>query len=235
MLLLKNLTISVSHKKIIKDFSYHFEAGKTYVIMGPNGSGKSTLAFGIMGHPNYLISAGDIYFNKEKITTLTADKRAKRGLFMSFQSPLSLSGVTLFQLLKMALGKKIDPLSLKEDLEKKAKELDLKDDILNRSLNDSTSGGEKKKIEVIQAVILKPKFVILDEIDTGVDVDALKKIANFLEKNKKNKTYVIITHYQRILRYLKADRVLVINKGKLVKEGDAQLAVSIEKNGYTRL
>ncbi len=235
MLLLKNLTISVSHKKIIKDFSYHFEAGKTYVIMGPNGSGKSTLAFGIMGHPNYLISAGDIYFNKEKITTLTADKRAKRGLFMSFQSPLSLSGVTLFQLLKMALGKKIDPLSLKEDLEKKAKELDLKDDILNRSLNDSTSGGEKKKIEVIQAVILKPKFVILDEIDTGADVDSLKKIADFLEKNKKNKTYVIITHYQRILRYLKADRVLVINKGKLVKEGDAQLAVSIEKNGYTRL
>lgn len=235
MFVLKNLSISAANKKIVRNFSYNFEKGKTYVIMGPNGSGKSTLAFGIMGHPNYSISTGDIFFNKKNITKLSADKKAKLGLFMSFQSPLALSGVNIFQLLKMALGKKIDPFNLKKGLEKKAKELNLNVELINRSLNEGTSGGEKKKIEVIQAAVLNPKLLIFDEIDTGVDVDALKTIAQFLHKNRKNKIYLIITHYNRILRYIKPDRVLVINHGELVKEGDFRLAMEIEKNGYAKL
>jgi len=234
MLVLKNLNIFASGKKIINDFSFVFESGKTYVIMGPNGSGKSTLAKGIMGHPEYSLFSGSIVFDKKDITKTLADYRARLGLFTSFQSPLSLSGVNVFQLLKMAMGKKIDPLRLKQTLEKKAKELNLGKEIIERSLNEGTSGGEKKKIEVLQAAILKRKLLIFDEIDTGVDVDALKLIAQFLKNNQKNKTYIIITHYNRILRYIKPDKVLVINGGRLVKEGNSKLASSIEKHGYSR-
>jgi len=232
MLFLDRLKIAVGNKMIIDDFTYQFEKGKTYVIMGPNGSGKSTLAFGIMGHPDYKITQGRIIFNQVDMTNRSADKRARAGLFISFQSPLSLSGVNNFQLLKAAMGKKIEPVSLKKKLEKKAKELNLKEELITRSLNEGASGGEKKKNEVIQAAILDPKLIIFDEIDTGVDIDALKTIAQFLNRNKKNKTYIIITHYNRILKYIKPDRVLILNNGRLVKEGDYRLAEEVESKGY---
>ncbi len=232
MLTIKNLTIKADNKIIIKNFSYSFEKEKIYVIMGPNGSGKSTLALTIMGHPIYQIEKGEIIFNNRKINELSADKRAKLGIFLSFQSPLSLTGINLFQLLKTSLGKKIDPLKLKNRLENLAEELNFKKDLLYRSLNESASGGERKKAELIQGLILNPKLMIFDEIDTGVDVDGLKIIGETINKNKKNKTYLLITHYHRIVKYLKPDRVLILKDSELKKEGDKKLIEEVEKKGY---
>ncbi len=232
MLALKNLTIKADNKTIIKNFSYSFEKEKIYVVMGPNGSGKSTLALTIMGHPTYQIQEGEIIFNNKKINELSADKRAKLGIFLSFQSPLSLTGINLFQLLKTSLGKKIEPLKLKNKLERIAQELNFKKDLLYRSLNEGASGGERKKAELIQGLILNPKLMIFDEIDTGVDVDGLKIIGETINKNKKNKTYLLITHYHRIVKYLKPDRVLILKNGQLKKEGDEKLIEEIEKKGY---
>jgi Fe-S cluster assembly ATP-binding protein len=233
MLQLKDLTVSAGRKIILEDINFTFEKGKTYAVMGPNGSGKSTLAYAIMGHPSYqLHKTSQIVFGKKRIDTLPADKRAQLGIFLSFQSPLSLSGITVFQMLRLALSGKVDPLVIRERLDTLAKELKIKEELLNRSLNENTSGGEKKKLEILQAAVLNPQCVIFDEVDTGVDIDALKIIAKFINSHKKNKTYIIITHYNRILKYLKPDKVLVMVGGKLVKTGDYKLAHTIEKEGY---
>lgn len=233
MLTLKNLTVSVDKKTILDRISFSFEKGKTYAIMGPNGSGKSTLAFAIMGHPNYrLHQPSRILLNKTKIDDLSPDKRSKLGLFLSFQSPLSLSGVTVFQMLRLALSGTVEPLVVKERLEKYAEQLKIHDDLLYRSLNKGTSGGEKKKLEVLQAAVIDPQYIIFDEVDTGVDIDALKIISKFINANKKNKTHIIITHYNRILKYLKPDYVLVMVGGRLAKVGNYRLALEIEKKGY---
>ncbi|MFA6532886.1 MAG: ATP-binding cassette domain-containing protein, partial [Patescibacteria group bacterium] len=172
MLELKNLTISVEDKIIIENLSLKLEKNKVYVIMGPNGSGKSTLALTLMGHPLYKIKSGKIFFEKKDITNLESDKRAVAGIFLSFQSPLSLSGVSVYSLLRTAVAGKKDPLKLREEIEKTAKLLKIKKELLVRSFNEGTSGGEKKKLELLQAAILSPKFLMFDEIDTGVDVDA---------------------------------------------------------------
>ena len=231
MLQLKNLSVSVGEKKIIKNFSFTFQKGKVYVVMGPNGSGKSTLSYALMAHPSYSLK-GDIFLNGEKVTELDAQKRAEKGIFLSFQSPLALSGVTVFQLLQLALSGKMDPVKLRRQVLGTAKDLHLSEELLRRSLNENASGGEKKKLEVLQAAILDKQVQIFDEVDTGVDVDALKTIGTYLQKNKKNKTYIIITHYNRILQYVKPDEVLVLNNGKLVKTGGAALAKQIEQKGY---
>lgn len=231
MLRLKNLSVSVGEKKIIKNFSFDFQKGKVYVVMGPNGSGKSTLSYALMAHPTYELN-GLISLNGENITDLDAQKRAEKGIFLSFQSPLSLSGVTVFQLLQLALSGTIDPVMLRRKVLSTAKELHLSEELLRRSLNENASGGEKKKLEVLQATILDKQVQIFDEVDTGVDVDALKTIGTFLNKNKKNKTYIIVTHYNRILKYVKPDEVLVLNNGKLVRTGGASLAKKIERTGY---
>lgn len=235
MLELKNITISIEGKTIIKNLNLKLSKNKVYVIMGPNGSGKSTLALTLMGHPLYKIKSGKIFFEKKDITDLESDKRAAAGIFLSFQSPLSLSGVSVFSLLRTAIAGKKDPLKLREEIEKTAKLLKIKEELMERSFNEGTSGGEKKKLELLQAAILSPKFLIFDEIDTGVDVDALKTIAQFMEKNKKGKTYLLITHYNRILKYVKPDEVLIMMDGKIVKQGDYKLAEEIEKSGYSKL
>lgn len=233
MLILKNLQVFVNNREIIKNFIYQFEKNKVYAIMGPNGSGKSTLAYTIAGHPSYKIGKNSkILFKKKEISDLQADKRAKLGIFLSFQTPLSLQGVNVFQLLRLSLSGKIDPLVLKNEVERWAKKLQIRNDLINRPLNDGASGGEKKKIELLQGVILNPKVMIFDEIDTGVDVDALKVIAKTINKIKKDKIIIIITHYQRILRFLKPDRVLILKNGMLVKEGDERLAKKIDREGY---
>lgn len=234
MLKLENLTITVVNKTIIENLNLKLEKNKVYVLMGPNGSGKSTLALTLMGHPLYQIKSGKIFFDKKDITNLKSEKRANTGIFLSFQSPLSLSGVSIFSLLRTAIAGKKDPLALREEIEKTAKLLKIKKELLERSFNEGTSGGEKKKLELLQASILNPKFLIFDEIDTGVDVDALKTIAQFMEKNKKGKTYLIITHYNRILKYVQSDEVLVMMEGKIVKQGDYRLAEEIEKKGYEK-
>ena len=235
MLELKNLSINVSDKKIIRNLNLKLEKNKVYVLMGPNGCGKSTLALTLMGHPLYKIKSGTIYFDNKNITKSESDKRAGAGIFLSFQSPLSLSGVSVFSLLRTAIAGKKDPLALREEIEKIAKQLKIKKELLERSFNEGSSGGEKKKLELLQAAILNPKFLMFDEIDTGVDIDALRTIAQFMEKNKKDKTYLLITHYNRILKYVKPDEVLVMMEGKIVKQGDYRLAEEIEKDGYKSL
>lgn len=232
MISLKNLSVSVGEKKILKNINFNFEKNKVYALMGPNGSGKSTLASIIVGHPSYTVEEGKIFFENDDITELDVDERAKKGIFLSFQQPLSLSGVTVFQLLRLALSGKKDPLKVKEEIDFYAKKLKIKKELLERSLNDGASGGEKKKLEVLQAALLEPKFLILDEVDTGVDVDALKTIALFLDEFKKDKTVLIITHYYRILKYLQPDYVMVMIDGEIKKVGDKKLAEKIEKEGY---
>jgi len=233
MLTLKNLTVSVGKKTILDKIDFTFEKGKTYAIMGPNGSGKSTLAYTIMGHPAYqLHRSSRVLIDQKRIDDLSPDKRSQLGVFLSFQSPLSLSGVTVFQMLRLALSGKVEPLAVKEKLDRYAKQLKIHEDLLHRSLNEGASGGEKKKLEVLQAAVLDPKYVIFDEVDTGVDIDALKIISKFINSNKKNKTYIIITHYNRILNYLKPDKVLVMIGGQLVKVGNYRLAELVEKKGY---
>jgi len=233
MLQLHDFSVSIGEKQILKEINFTFEKGKIYAVMGPNGSGKSTLAYSIMGHPLYEVKNGSkMSFEKKSILEMSANERAEQGIFLSFQTPLSLSGVKVYQLLQMALSGKKNPLQIREEVKKIAKELKINEDLLSRALNDGASGGEKKKMEVLQAAVLDKKLLIFDEVDTGVDVDALKSISTFLKNHQEDKTYIIITHYNRILHYLKPDQVLVLSNGELKKVGDASLAEEIEKNGY---
>lgn len=233
MLKLQNVTAKIGDKEILKKINFEFEKGKIYAIMGPNGSGKSTMAYTIMGHPGYELGPkSKITFEKEDITELESNERAEKGIFLSFQTPLALSGVRVYQLLQLALQGKKDPLKIREEAKKYANELKISEELLNRSLNEGASGGERKKMEVLQAAVLDKKLLVFDEVDTGVDVDALKSISQFLMKHREDKTYIVITHYNRILHYLKPDYVLVINKGTIVKVGDHTLAEKIEKEGY---
>lgn len=234
MLILKHLTVSVENKKIMHDISYSFEKGKIYALMGPNGSGKSTLAQTVMGHPAYTLSkTSRILFNNINITELKPDKRAQKGLFLTFQTPLSLSGVTIYQLMRYMLEKKSDPLATRKRIQQYARSLGIADHLLSRSINENFSGGEKKKMEVLQAAMSDASCVFFDEIDTGVDIDALKTIAQFMNQMMdKNKTFIIITHYNRILKYLKPDVVAIMINGKLTQIGNAALAEKIEREGY---
>lgn len=234
MLTLQNLSASIEDKKIIDDVSFSFKPGKTYALMGPNGSGKSTLASAIMGHPNISYSrASKILVQKKDIKSLSPDKRAALGIFLSFQTPLEIPGVNIFDLLRIALEKKLDPVTLHKQVKSYAKELHIKDELLKRSLNVGFSGGERKKLEALQAVMLQPQFAFFDEVDTGVDVDALKTISHFLKKYlPKETTLVFITHSTRLLKYVSPDEVLVIKNGRLVKSGKASLAKMIEEKGF---
>lgn len=237
MLNIKNLTVSVANKKILQNISFTFKPGKVYVLMGPNGSGKSSLAGTIMGNPAYIPSSKSrIKYNNEEITNLKPEERAKKGIFMSFQNPVSLTGVSIYQLMRVAIDGRMDPLSIRQQLQKYAKQLSVSEELLSRSLNDAFSGGEKKKMEILQAALLDPSLLIFDEIDTGVDVDSMASIARFINKMRdKEKIFIIITHYNRILKYIKPDRVLVLVGGRLVKQGTAKLAEAIEKNGYENM
>ncbi|OHA61864.1 MAG: Fe-S cluster assembly ATPase SufC [Candidatus Wildermuthbacteria bacterium GWA2_46_15] len=237
MLKLKNLTVFVKKKKILDNLNFEFKKGQTYVLMGPNGSGKSTLALAVMGHPAYSFSPDSrLSFEGKNLKGLPPEKRAKSGLFLSFQSPLSISGITVFQLLRQALNGRVDILTIRDRVNQAAQSLKIKKELLERSLNEEFSGGEKKKIEVLQAVLLDPKLLIFDEIDTGVDVDSLKVIAKLLKVLvRKKKTLILITHYNRILKYIKPDQVLIMKEGKLVKVGRGNLAKEIEDRGYENL
>ncbi len=241
MLSLKNLSVSIEGKKIIHEFSFDFLPSQTYALMGPNGSGKSTLASALMGHPKYTLSRpSKILIGKpthtkraQDLKSLSPDERARLGVFLSFQTPMELAGVTVFELLRLALEKKVDPVKLHTLVTKYAHELHIKDELLKRSLNAGFSGGEKKKLEALQAVLLAPRFAIFDEIDTGVDVDALKTIAKFLKKHlPKETTLIFITHSTRLLKTIQPDKVLVLRAGRLIKTGRSTLAKRIEEKGF---
>ena len=234
MLRLEGLTIAVTDKIIIKNLNLKLEKNKVYVLMGPNGSGKSTLALSLMGHPLYQVRSGKIILEKQNITEMEPDKRANAGIFLSFQSPLSLSGINIFSLLRTAVSGKKDPLALKEEIEKTAKLLKIKDELLERSFNEGTSGGEKKKLEILQMKLLSPALLILDEVDSGLDIDALKTIAMTVHKEikKRRMSALVITHYQRLLKFLVPDRVVIMKKGEIVDKGGADLVERLEKEGY---
>src|SRR3989344_7056358 len=240
MLEIKNLEINVENKKILDGISLEIKPGEIHALMGPNGSGKTSLSFSVMGHPKYKITNGKIFFNEQDITNLTADKKANLGIFLGFQYPSELSGITIRQFLKKVSDKFNPGLSVKEFqniLGEKSEQLKIDESLISRSLNQGFSGGEKKKCEILQMSILKPKLAILDEPDSGVDIDSLKIIAEGINKiAKENNTGILlITHYNRILNYIKPDFVHVIYNGKIVMSGDNKLAEELEENGYEAL
>lgn len=237
MLNLHNLSVSIEGKKILADISFDFKPGKIYALMGPNGSGKSTLASALMGHPSITYSRfSKISVNGKNIKNLSPDKRAQLGIFLSFQTPMTLPGVTVFELMRLALEKRYDPVTLHKQVRAYAAELHIQDELLKRSLNDGFSGGEKKKLEALQAVLLEPKFALFDEIDTGVDVDALKTITTFLKKHLPKKTTIVfITHSAKLIKYIEPQEILVMKQGRLIKTGKAALAKRIESNGFDEI
>ncbi|MFB6246100.1 MAG: Fe-S cluster assembly ATPase SufC [Candidatus Pacearchaeota archaeon] len=237
MLEIKDLHVAIDGTEILKGVNLRLEKGKIHALMGPNGSGKSTLANAIMGHPSYEITKGQILFNGEDITELEADERAKRGLFLSFQYPKEIEGVTISNFLKNALNnlreEKISVLDYKKLLNEKLELLDMKQDFAERYLNSGFSGGEKKKSEILQLAVMNPACAILDETDSGLDIDALKTVAHGVNKiADENKEFLIITHYKRILEHVKPDKISIMIDGKIATEGGPELADQLEEQGY---
>jgi len=242
MLRIKRLEVRVGKKKILQGVDLTVKKGEVIAIMGPNGSGKSTLAYVLAGHPRYKVSKGKVSLEGKNLLKMSPDKRSKAGLFMAFQYPVTVAGVTLSNFLRLAyennMNKKIAPFKFREILNKKAKRLKIKPELTERSLNEGFSGGEKKKAEILQMAILTPKVAILDETDSGLDIDALKIVAkgvNQIRKENPKMGVVVITHYQRVLRYIKPDKVLVMKKGKIVKSGGKELVKELEKKGYEKI
>ena len=238
MLEIKNLYAGFEGKMILKGVDLKVDSGKVHALMGPNGSGKSTLAYVLMGHPKYKIMTGKIFLNGEDITGLSPDERAKRGLFLSFQMPVEIQGVTISNFLRQAYNslseRKLSLLEFRALLEEKCKELGMDTKFLNRYLNQGFSGGEKKKAEILQMLVLNPSVAVLDETDSGLDVDALKLVANGISKfMTPEKTVLVITHYKRILEYLEPEKVSVMIDGKITMEGDKNLVQELEQKGYS--
>ncbi len=231
--------LGVLSKEILKGINLKVEEGSVHALMGPNGSGKSTLANVLMGNPQYTIAKGEIILNGKDITGLPPDERAKLGIFMSFQYPQEIEGVTINNFLRTAYknlhDKKISVMEFRDLLKEKIKLLNLSEEFTERYLNKGFSGGEKKKSEILQLAILNPKFAILDETDSGLDIDAIKAVAdgiNVLKKNNPKMTILIITHYKRILEYIKPDKLSVMIKGKIAHEGSSELIDHLEEKGY---
>ena len=235
---IKDLVVQVNEKIVLNKFNLHIKKNETHVIMGPNGVGKSTLSKVIMGSPSYKIISGDILVNGKSILELTTDERARLGIFLSFQNPISIEGVTNQEFLRMAINSnREEPIGLYEfikELETNYKDLDFPKEMMHRSINENFSGGERKKNEIISMKTLKPKFLILDELDSGLDVDSLNLVCKNVSEYKEQKkaSILLITHYNRILNYIKPDYIHVLIGGKIVKTGDVTLAKEIEENGY---
>ena len=242
MLEIKNLQVSINNKSILKGLNLSIKPGELHAIMGPNGSGKSTLANVLSGKSGYKIS-GKLNFEGKDLKEITIEERAKKGIFLAFQYPLEIPGVKTNNFLKTSLNsirkargeKEIDTLSFLKLVKEKSSELGIDENFLSRQLNVGFSGGEKKKNEILQMKILDPNFSILDETDSGLDIDALKVIANGVNSSRnKKKSFLVITHYQRLLNYIKPDFVHVLSDGKIVKSGCSELAEELEKTGYKK-
>ena len=240
MLDIKNLSASVDGKKILDGFDLKIKSGEVHAIMGPNGSGKSTLANVLTGKNGYEVE-GQILYQGKDLLTLPIEERAQKGLFMAFQYPLEIAGVNTNNFLKTSLNtirkgkglKEIDSLDFLKLVKAKTKNLKIDEKILNRQLNVGFSGGEKKKNEILQMTILEPKLAILDETDSGLDIDAMKIVADGVNSlRSKDRSFLIITHYQRLLDYIKPDFVHILVDGKVAKTGCSELALELEKVGY---
>ena len=239
LLEIKGLKAGIETGEILGGIDLNVEAGSTHVIMGPNGAGKSTLGNVIMGSPAYSVTDGSIIFDGEDITKMAANERAKKGLFMSFQNPLEVPGLTLEAFLRSAMreraGKAVRIFQYKKELEETCKLLDMDEAFVERDLNVGFSGGEKKKAEIFQLLMLKPKLAILDETDSGLDVDAVRIVSKGVEIfSKQGGSLIIITHNTRILEALNVDRTHVIVKGKIAAEGGSELIDEINTNGFEK-
>ena len=240
ILQLRELKVSVTGKpetRIVKGVDLEIRAGEMHALMGPNGSGKSTLANAIAGSPSYTVDGGQVIFKGEDITKLTADKRARMGMFLSFQYPTAIPGVTMVNFLREALkarrGEEVSAREFLKELRATLELLKMDEEFARRYVNDGFSGGEKKRAEILQMGMLKPEFAILDETDSGLDIDALRTVAEGVNALRTSEIGIlIITHYQRILNYIEPDFVHVLIGGRIVRSGDAELAKQIEADGY---
>ena len=238
LLTINNLTTSADDKTILRDLNLKINSGETHILMGPNGAGKSTLGNVILGNPQYTVDKGSIIWEDEDITTLRTDERAKKGMFMSFQSPIEIPGISISQFIRTAMEanstQKIRFKDFRAKMNEAIKTLNINPNWINRELNVGFSGGERKKIEMLQLLMLQSKFAILDETDSGLDVDAVKTVSQGIEVFQKeaNHSLLIITHNSKILQYLDIDYVHIIVNGTIIKTGDASLIKLINEQGY---
>ena len=241
MLEIKNLYASVDGNEILKGINLKINRGEVHAIMGPNGSGKSTLAKVLAGHPSYEVTAGEVIFDGKNLLDMTPDERAREGVFMAFQYPIEVPGVSNAQFLRLAYNEKqkhhgeeeLDPLEFKDLLTEKAALVEMDPSFMTRSVNEGFSGGEKKRNEILQMAVLDPKLAVLDETDSGLDIDALRIVAGGVNKlHSAERASIVVTHYQRLLNYIVPDFVHVLSGGRIVKEGGKELALELEEKGY---
>jgi len=241
MLKIEDLHVNVEDKKILQGLDLEIAPGEIHAIMGPNGSGKSTLANVLSGKDGYEVIKGKITFFKNNLFDLEPENRAGEGLFLAFQYPVEIPGVSGMNFLRTTMNavrkyrkqKELDGINFLKILREKAKFIKMDEKLIKRSVNTGFSGGEKKRSEILQMSLLEPKLAILDETDSGLDIDALKTVANGVNNLKnKNRSFLIITHYQRLLNYIIPDKVHILSKGKIIKSGDKNLAIELEKKGY---
>ncbi len=241
LLEIKNLHASVGDKEIIKGLNLTINEGEVHAIMGPNGAGKSSLSYVLSGKEGYIVTSGEILFKGKNLLDMSVEERAREGLFLSLQYPTEIPGVVVSNFLKHSINairkhnneEEFDTLSFMKLLRKEAEALDINQEMLKRFVNVGFSGGEKKRFETLQMALLKPSFAILDEIDSGLDIDALKTVSEGVNalRNEKN-AFLVITHYQRLLSYIVPDVIHIFADGKIIKTGDKNLALELEKNGY---
>jgi len=236
---IKNLEASIGQTSILKGLNLTLPAGEVHAIMGPNGSGKSTLAKIISGHPEYSVDAGEVLLDGENVLEMEPDERSRAGIFLAFQYPAEIEGVSIANFLRAALqarlpeGEELDAVDYYEKLYQKMDELEIDRKFTSRSVNDGFSGGEKKRNEILQMAMLSPRFAILDETDSGLDIDALKIVSKGVNAQRGSEIgMLVITHYQRLLNYIEPDVVHVMHDGRLIKTGDKSLALELEEKGY---
>jgi Fe-S cluster assembly ATP-binding protein len=244
MLKIKDLTVNVGNKEILKGLNLEVNAGEIHAIMGPNGAGKSTLSHVLSGKSGYEVTGGSITYNDKNLLEMPAEIRAREGVFLAFQYPVEIAGVTNVYLLKAALNavrkhkglSEVDAMDFLTLVKAKTKALEMDEKFLYRAVNEGFSGGEKKRNEILQMAMLEPQLCILDETDSGLDIDALRIVADGVNAlRSENRSFIMVTHYQRLLDYIKPDFVHVLADGKIVKSGGAELALELEEKGYSWL
>lgn len=238
LLKIENADVDIEKKRVLSGINLSVNPGETHVLMGPNGAGKSTLGYTIMGHPKYTVSGGKIFFEGEDITSLSADKRAARGIFLSFQTPIEIPGISLESFIKNSIqagkGERVNLFQFQKQLKAMMELLNMDESYASRDLNVGFSGGERKKSEILQLLMLKPKLAVLDETDSGLDVDAVRTVSKGIREYQKNQNgaLLIITHSAKILESLTVDRTHVLVKGKIVKDGDGSLVQKLNSEGF---
>jgi Fe-S cluster assembly ATP-binding protein len=241
MLKIKNLQVKAEDKQILNGIDLHVKAGEVHAIMGPNGSGKSTLARALSGHPEYEVTSGEVLFEGKDLLEMDPDTRAREGIFMAFQYPVEIAGVNNAYFLKAAVNAKrkhlgqpeLDAMEFMQLIKEKSALLEINQSMLQRAVNEGFSGGEKKRNEIFQMALLEPKLCLLDETDSGLDIDALKIVSNGVNAMRgPDRAFVVVTHYQRLLDYIVPDYVHVLSGGRIVKSGGKELALELEQKGY---